>query len=142
MRRPTNRRASEGFEGNAAGPITSYKVCSLFHTVHSRSSSRDLQEGRSQVRVPLGVGWGGGVRAAAAVLLSTAWQLTRAPHATYIYMHEYRRVQTRERDVSDTSPKSTPPPHPPALPIPPLRPPPPSQSCPILTQISFSEKFK
>lgn len=80
MCRPTNRRASEGFKGNAAGPITSYKVCSLFHTVHSRSSSRNLQGGRSQVRVPLGVGWGGGVRATAAVLLSTAWQLTRAPH--------------------------------------------------------------
>lgn len=42
------------------------------------------------------------------ILLSAARQLTQAAHATYMYMHEFRRVQTQERDVSDTSPESTP----------------------------------
>lgn len=119
-RRLTNRRTPEGFEGNTAGPITSFRVCAPFHTIDSRgssSSSKDLQARGQKSGCPWVLRFGG---CRGESTLDPAFRSALGCPATdtgtacniheHAWMHEFRRVQTRQQGVSDTSPESTPPP--------------------------------
>lgn len=133
--RLTNKRAPEGFEGNAAGPIMYHEVCPPFHAVHSRSS-RDFQAGGHRSGCPWVLG-GGHCRPCGSFCsqLPGNWHRHRVQH-TCTCMNAWIQTCANTRTgyewhLTRVDPAS----HHPHHVLHPCSPPAPSQSCLILTQI-------